>query len=421
MAKHDDLTRIKGIGPKTAKALRAAKITTFEKLSKLSVAEINKIVDRKIAKSKWKTDAKKFAKDRPKKTPTGQKPTPKKAAKKSLAKTEKKKPDRVGFDDLVLLLKDTEEKTRVFTRDSSFEIQSADKHQKLKKLGFTSWQLGAENARRVLASEAERICKRFPDIVSIGVGEKEIDGFGTKVAAICIKVKNKRAKNKLKKSQLIPATIKGIPTDIETCCHGRFELAAVRGGQKFKRKPLNNGAGKNGTVGVLVKNLNGVPDTLAFLTAGHVCRGGKSPNAPIQTIEMVQGPTTVGKTNLSKKFYRENRFVDVGLVVPTTSTQVQPGLPTFGALSFRFPDAGDNNQPIEKVGFGNKPGGGIIETISSDLIPIDTEPNDPVTLAENHILIKKTSGTFEKGDSGAVIVANNNDIIGVLRAISKDR
>ena len=385
--KLDDLTKVKGIGPSSAKKLRAKGIRTFDQLAELSLGEINDIIGRKVAKRNWKTQAKKLA-------------------------AKSKKTDDL-FDEIRA---SRNRKTKVkpgFASNPKVKKVSRPKHNKLSKQGIVSWQLGVERAEKVVAKVAPALFQKYPEITCICVGEKIINKEGTKIPSIRIHVKLK--KRKLKKSERIPEMIDGIPTDIEKCQNGKFYLAA-RGGESFKRK---NGSLGNGTIGIVVDITMKNSKHLGYVSAAHVVRGGEVFNEG-DKIEMVQGTNLVGKTMSVPGFFREDTQGDLALILNAPNVSPTSQLKDLSGLHFRAPR--DSDKEIVKYGRGNKIGRGKILSINSQGHSLQLDNNNTVSFAVNHILIEKISGTFEKGDSGAAIIArDDNAIIGFLRAITDSK
>jgi hypothetical protein len=208
--------------------------------------------------------------------------------------------------------------------------------------------------------------------------------------------------------------IDGVPTDIEKCKNGKFILA-VRGGDSFKRK---NGSLGNGTIGIVVEiTMAGSTKRLGYVSAAHVIRGGKVFNRD-DKIKMMQNSRLVGLTKPIPGFFREDTQGDVALVVKAPEVSPTAQLKDLSGLKFRAPRSSDKN--ILKLGRGNKVGRGKIISISSEGHGLELDNNNTVSFAEKHILIERTSGTFEKGDSGAaIIVEEDKAIIGFLRAVTR--
>jgi hypothetical protein len=88
----------------------------------------------------------------------------------------------------------------------------------------TNEELKAENQaiREMLATGPAAELLALPDVVHISVGLKETNGRVTDKLCVRVYVKEKKRKDSLTASELIPPDIKGIPTDVNTV--GEFEF-----------------------------------------------------------------------------------------------------------------------------------------------------------------------------------------------------
>jgi len=75
--------------------------------------------------------------------------------------------------------------------------------------------------------------RKYPNVRSLGIGRKWVNGKETDQEAIVVYVRRKVSKELLAASDVIPPTIEGAPTDVVELSTGDFEL----GDTEVSRRP----------------------------------------------------------------------------------------------------------------------------------------------------------------------------------------
>jgi hypothetical protein len=133
------------------------------------------------------------------------------------------------------------------------------------------------------------------NIVGVGIDEKHVDGIPTGIHSVTFLVKSKQPKTSLSKREMLPATVSGIPTDVEEvgailplAKKKATALATAMPNPKIRIRPAQPGSSIGfrdpndqfvmaGTFGALVKDSSG---TLYVLSNNHVLanESGIDPN-----------------------------------------------------------------------------------------------------------------------------------------------
>jgi hypothetical protein len=151
-----------------------------------------------------------------------------------------------------------------------------------------------EDARKVLAESREELLNKR-NVVATGIGYKVVNGKPTKDLSLICSVSLKQSKQSLTKSELIPASIQSIPTDI-------YPTGVIRALQdptgRFRPAPGGVSIGHfritAGTLGCLVKK----NDKLFILSNNHVL--ANSNDADIGDAILQPGPYDGGQNPLDK-------------------------------------------------------------------------------------------------------------------------
>ena len=102
---------------------------------------------------------------------------------------------------------------------------------------FVTHAEGKSETVRSLAASGRHSPALGVNVVGIGVGEKVTDGHRTSLLSIKVLVAKKYPKGEVSRDQLVPATINGVPTDVEAVGYPR-KLATVN---QVKQRPLQAG------------------------------------------------------------------------------------------------------------------------------------------------------------------------------------
>ncbi|KEI15884.1 hypothetical protein Z959_11515 [Clostridium novyi B str. ATCC 27606] len=262
------------------------------------------------------------------------------------------------------------------------------------------------------------------NVVGIGCGYKIKNGFYTNQLCIQVFVSRKLPSNELNTNDLIPALYKGILTDIKET--GGFTAYSLT--QKIRPTPggyiIANEYNTNysGTLGCLVTDNK----DLFVLSNNHVL--ARMNQIQLNT-KIIQPSNEFGgdpKTDIIATLIRyiKIRFIetynmpfnytDCGIAKIIDKSLVSPEIALVG-----IPKGVSNpklNQPIKKVGAISELTTGVITSIHN-------------TMTVNYQDIKKsaifkeqifTSFMAEHGDSGAILLDQNNNVIGLLMSGSKN-
>lgn len=170
----------------------------------------------------------------------------------------------------------------------------------------TDDELRAENQaiRDMLARGPEAELYAIPGVVHVSVGLKQVHGIATDQLCVRVYVKEKRDRKDIPASEVIPAEIHGVPTDVNTV--GQFELHAdstshrpIKGGIQITNRIIAvNDAGtgtqmSRGTLGcIAIDNTDNAP---VLLTNWHVltANGGRNGDKVFQP-----APTSLPQVSL---------------------------------------------------------------------------------------------------------------------------
>ncbi len=205
-----------------------------------------------------------------------------------------------------------------------------------------------------------------------------------------------------------------VPTDVIEC---RFEkaVAQTNAGDKLR----SDGNAGFGTLGMGVDYF-GTPH---FLTCAHVVSDQQPPSTAVNYVTDINN-TLVGRSkNSDDGFYRYDGSFDLALLLPSNFVAtdelglfkypLEPGL----AKPTRISNVGSTDllRPVYKIGAKTGLRRGHIDSVDPGPIPIADSPD-----ALNHIVIVSNSSQqpfAEPGDSGSVVITDNGEIIGMVRAV----
>ncbi|KEI14937.1 trypsin-like serine protease [Clostridium novyi] len=262
------------------------------------------------------------------------------------------------------------------------------------------------------------------NVVGIGCGYKIKNGFYTNQLCIKVFVAKKLPLNQLNTNDIIPSIYKGIPTDIKET--GYFTAHSLT--QKIRPTPggyvISNEYNTNysGTLGCLVTDNK----DLFVLSNNHVLAMLNQASIGTKIIEPSRefggDPKTDTIANLSKyielKFIEDTsmsvNYTDCAIAKIIDKSLVSPEIALVGIpKGINSPKL---NQRVKKVGAISELTTGVITSIHN-------------TMTVNYQDIKKsaifkeqifTSFMAEHGDSGAILLDQNNNVIGLLMSGSKN-
>ena len=271
------------------------------------------------------------------------------------------------------------------------------------------------------------------NVNGIGVGFKYINGQNTKEPCIHVLVENKIDTLYLSKNNIIPKTYMGIKTDVI-----KAKKPKIRGGAeddfiKDKLRPLEGGCGitsnktvngfyGDGTLGcILTKNV-GSDRQLFLLSNAHVL--SDSNDTPIGT-EIIQPPYVHGgrapndviahlTTYVPIEFEKENtrpvNYIDAAIAKLTSNSLATNRIYDLGEIKgVNKPTLG---MGIQKVGFVTGLSFGEIKTIG---VSTPVEWSDTVRAFFKDLILSDNLENDE-GDSGSVVLNDDNEVVGLFMA-----
>lgn len=272
----------------------------------------------------------------------------------------------------------------------------------------------------IYGHDPARVCSSLltlPGVVGVGYGLKERATNVLPIPAWRIYVRVKRPRLDLHSSELIPAQIGGLPTDVLT--YAPVSPASGHGPGLGSGSKIANARGVPGTLGCIVRT---VPDSQpAILSNWHVLFGHGSPeHSTVWAVDdsagtrrfLAIGKTLYGKLGTvqlgSKAYYVDCAVGSCSISDDWSSRRSAPPLVISGH------DTVQPGSPVTKVGAATGVTAGIV---------VDTGYSDVAWTEGRHyaaphqLLVKPIDGLAAfsaAGDSGAIIVNAAGKAIGLL-------
>jgi S1-C subfamily serine protease len=264
------------------------------------------------------------------------------------------------------------------------------------------------------------------NLVGIGIGEKVVARRRTGELCVKVLVARKYPKGKIARSDRIPPTIGGIPTDIEGVGYTRrFQIAneqrqrPVPGGVSGSLGPEAVTARYAGTLGLIVTD-QATPPARYVLSNNHVLA---DENRASRGASVVQPATLDGGTAADRVasltrfvplvFNNAPNVMDAAIAqFDTTAT----GAPTILGLGGPTGTADPTlNLLVRKSGRTTGVTEGIVRTLHFDAFNIRYEQG--VVRMDDVMVIEGVQGAFSRpGDSGSAIVDAGGRVVGLLFA-----
>ncbi len=188
---------------------------------------------------------------------------------------------------------------------------------------------------RVLKKTRERLLQ-LPNVTGVGVGLKQVSGETTNRPALIIFVKEKVPSGSLVRSELVPAQIDGLPTDVIEI--GEVRLLAQRTGRERPARPgmsIGHYKVSAGTLGAVVKDR--VTRELLILSNNHILANatdGRDGRAAIGDPILQPGPYDGGQSK--DRIATLLRFAPLMRSVQETDCAVAEALVRAGNLLIRL-------------------------------------------------------------------------------------
>ena len=340
------------------------------------------------------------------------------------------------------------------------------------------WDLPGQNEIEEKLEQAKRILLKIPGVLSVAWGYKETTGKPTQQLSFIVMVREKKAPESLSPEEMVPSEVLGIPTDVirmprlrKLACENVNKFDPLVGGSMISALKLYQVnhvlTGESvGTLGFFATNSSGARDNVVLLSNNHVLASNgavvgdvvfqprftgssgtgyhldPSDMHPIGSIENLgmQGNRNYAYPNESA----HSMFVDCATAHVSTSfsscchtncgtkfANILHNLnqcPDFTSSDVTgvahvtnadLPASG--SYVVYKVGHKTGWTKGKIRTALADI----TDPDDP-SIHQDHVFIIDDMGPncgagthfAEPGDSGAVIINAQRQIIGLLFADS---
>ena len=280
-----------------------------------------------------------------------------------------------------------------------------------------------------------KVQRHHPDpgvnLVGVGIGEKVTAGGRTGVLCVKVLVARKFPKGRIDRSDRIPATVDGIPTDVEAVGYPRkfapdnqLRHRPVLGG--VSGSPSLEAAGYRfaGTLGVvLVGHSNAEPpnsEPRYILSNNHVLA---DENRLAVGSPIVQPATLDGGTDADRvarlanvvplKFGNSRNWMDAAAARFDAGVGVSHTILGIGPLT----GAADPslNLLVRKSGRTTGLTEGIVRVVRFDIF--DVQYDQGMVRVDDVMVIENTAGPFSRpGDSGSAIVDTQGRVIGLLFA-----
>lgn len=273
--------------------------------------------------------------------------------------------------------------------------------------------------------------KGYPNVVNIGIGVKEKDGQLTDEGCIKIIVREKKKESDLDASAIIPKEVEGIATDI-IILKEKISLAActddrstnhrpLQGGGYIKNVRKGSGVGGGGTMGCLGQLDS--DSSWVILSNHHVLYGDDGQDGD-EIGQPWVGCCCCCKTNVIAKNLDKDTGLDCAIAKVVDDVGLENKILEIGNIQGGGAVAAVNGERLRKRGARTGFTSGTISFIDPGTKEITIDPkaasgpaDDPggctnyqsgVTVFAYH------------GDSGSVVVNDNNEVVGLLYSVSND-
>ena len=267
----------------------------------------------------------------------------------------------------------------------------------------------------------------YPNVVNIGIGMKEKEGNLTEEGCIKIVVSHKMGEPDLEPDQIIPKEVEGVPTDI--IVQKRIVQAAVCATDSASYRPIQGGIqitnirgtslGGQGTLGCLAQRNS--DDSWVILSNHHVLyfsdgEDGDKIGQPLVTCSWCCQANVIAE-NVDK-----DESLDCAIASVVDDISIQNVIVEIGDIVGT--NSPVNGERVRKRGARTGYTSGTISFISPSDNQITINPNPNGGPADD----PGGCNNFESGvnlfayhgDSGSVVVNDDNEVIALLFAVSGD-
>lgn len=270
----------------------------------------------------------------------------------------------------------------------------------------------------------------YPNVVDIGIGVKEKKGSLTEEGCIKIIVTDKKREEDLEPNQVIPKEIEGVKTDIiiqtdklplAVCTEDQDSYRPIKGGIMISNQRNGSGTGGSGTLGCLAQ-LNS-DDSWVILSNHHVLYGTNGQDGDDIGQPWV-GCSWCCKTNLIAKNLDKNVGLDCAIARVNNDINISNTIDDIGAIENGAAVAAVTGERVRKKGARTGYTSGTISLINPSNKEITITPNTPGGPDNDpggctNYVTDTTIFAFY-GDSGSVVLNDNNEVVALLYSGSSD-
>ncbi len=264
------------------------------------------------------------------------------------------------------------------------------------------------------------------NLVGIGVGEKVTSGMRTGELCVKVLVAKKYPKGKIGAADRIPASIDGIPTDIEGVGYPKKFLIPQRRRQRPVPGGVSGGLDRDavrvrfaGTLGVIVIDRED-RHTLYALSNNHVLANENRANVGagvVQPATLDGGRNTARVARLTRfvplKFDNVRNWMDAAIAEFVGAVGVSRTILDIGAPT--GPGGPSLHLLVRKSGRTTGLTEGIVRSIRFDVFNVQYEQG--MVRVDGVMVIEGVAGSFSRpGDSGSAIVDPQGRVVGLLFA-----
>ncbi len=268
---------------------------------------------------------------------------------------------------------------------------------------------------------------KYPNVVKVGVGVKQTGGKLTEEPCLKIVVKEKIKEADLDSDDIIPAEIEGFKTDVivqtdrsplAVCAEDQNNYRPVKGGIMINNSRNGSGTGGSGTLGCLAQLDS--DDSWVLLSNHHVLYGEKGQDDDDIGQPWV-GCSWCCKTNVIGKNVDKDETLDCAIAAVNDDIAIQNVIEEIGDIGGNATAPAVSGEKVRKKGARTGYTSGTVDFIDPGTQEITIEPNPAGGPADdpggctNYESGKTIFAYF--GDSGSVIVNDDNEVIALLYAI----
>ncbi len=265
---------------------------------------------------------------------------------------------------------------------------------------------------------------RYPNVVKVGIGIKEEEGELTGEPCIKIVVEEKKEESDLNPEEIIPGEIEGFKTDVivrvdkiplAVCAEDRNNYRPVRGGIMICNYRFGSGKYNTGTMGCLAqRNSDG---SWVLLSNYHVIYQRRAQDGD-EIGQPWVGCSLCCKSNVIARNVDKDQELDCAIAEINEEIAIENVIEEIGDIKGDATASPVLGEKVRKRGSRTGLTSGTVDFIDPDSKEITIIPNPPGGPADDpggctNYLKDKVLFAYE-GDSGSVLVNDNNEVIALL-------